>query len=618
MRKALISIGCGFILLQSGRAHAIDLGKLKKKPVVLDVTETAVLGQQFDARYDQGQSELNHGYGNFINRLNLALRWNGFTAGLRLDSSVYWRKPQDRSDLHESPVTIERDGLSRFRSTIYPAKMWLTYDRPGLEVTAGDAYAQFGRGFVLSMRKLDDLGIDNTVRGLKVSWQKDPFSVTIVGGFANPSRIDEATGRSLFVRAAQAGDTRGPQGIYGSDRLVAAQVQVGRGWPVTFSTHGSAFWRCAPYSYDSFGRINDSGLLSSPLGSCEAPDVAYFASSLNGSNPSVSARQISMIGQSIELPNLWGKGKLYIEGVFQQREPFAAFEDPTTSRYGNALYASATVNAGVTTHTLEVKSYRNFYPVAASVNANYASELTAVSYAAAPTAELITQDNLYGAFNACVNGGRYRVDVRLLPNFFVYGQGIYAHSKSEALSGRCDELGRSPSTALPAIDHTTTLDGLTGFEWQFDKNRSQLFVSAGVRNNETLGGEVFYRETSLQYTLTKYIKGAYSFELTGRHRQRQEETVNVIDGISKPWVQGEHYTAFKIAPKWVFSQGVEYTTQTGMPTFYVNGFVLYRFASNSSVRLFAGQQRGGLRCVSGICRFFPAYEGVRLDLTLRF
>ena len=616
MRRALIAISCGLIFTQSGVAHAIDLGKLKKKPVVLDVTNTSVLGQQFDAR--DGESDLNYGYGTFINRLNLALRWNGLTAGLRLDSSVYWRKPQDRTDLQESPATLERDGLSRFRNSIYPAKMWLTYDRPGLEVTAGDAYAQFGRGFVLSMRKLDDLGIDNTVRGLKVSWQKDPFSVTFVGGLANPSRIDEATGRSLFVRQAQAGDTRGPQGVYGSDRGIGAQLQVGRGWPVTFSTHGTVFWRCAPSSYDTFGRTNDSGLLSSPLGSCEANDVSYFASSLNATNPAVSSRQVDMVGQSIELPNLWSKGKLYLEGVFQHRSPFEGFDDPRASRYGNALYASATVNAGITTHTLEAKSYRNFYPVAASVDANYASELTSISYSAVPTAELITQDNLYGAINACVDGGRYRVDVRLLPNFFVYGQGIYAYSKSETLSGRCDELGASPVGAVPRADHTTTLDGLTGFEWQFDKNRSQLFVSAGVRNNETVGGDTFYRESSLQYTFVKYLKGPYSFELTGRHRKREEETVNVVDGVSKPWIQGEHYTAFKIAPKWVISQGIEYTTQTGMPMFYVNGFLLYRFASNSSVRLFAGQQRGGLRCVSGICRFFPAYEGVRLDLTLRF
>jgi hypothetical protein len=601
-----------------GVAQAVSLGKISKKPVVLDVTNTSVLGQQFNARYDEGQSELNHGYGNFINRLNLALRWNGFTAGLRLDSSVYWRKPQDRTDLHENPVTLERDGLSRFRNTVYPAKMWLTHDRPGLEVTAGDAYAQFGRGFVLSMRKLDDLGIDNTVRGLKVSWQKDPISVTFVGGLANPSRIDEATGRSLFVRQAQALDTRGPQGIYGSDRVIGAQVQLGRGWPVTFSTHGSVFWRCAPYAYDSYGRTNDSGLLSSPLGSCEPNDVAYFATSLNGYNPAVSSRQVNMVGQSIELPSLWGKGKLYVEGVFQHREPFAAFEDPSASRYGNALYAAATISAGKTTHTLEVKSNRNFYPVAASIDGNYAPELSTVSYTALPTGELITQDNMYGAFNACVNGGRYRVDVRLLPNFFMYGQGIYAHSKTETLSGRCDELGRSPEGVVPSHAHTTVLDGLTGFEWQFDKNRSQLFVSAGVRDNKTVGGELFYRETSMQYTLTKYIKGAYSFELTGRHRQRQEDAQNTVDGVSKPWVQGEHYTAFKIAPKWVFSQGIEYTTQIGVPTFYVNGFILYRFASNSSVRLFAGQQRGGLRCVSGVCRFFPAYEGVRLDLTLRF
>ena len=45
------------------------------------------------------------------------------------------------------------------------------------------------------MRKIDELGVDNTVRGAKVAWQSDPFAVTLVGGVANPSRVDEATGQ---------------------------------------------------------------------------------------------------------------------------------------------------------------------------------------------------------------------------------------------------------------------------------------------------------------------------------------------------------------------------------------------------------------------------------------
>ena len=88
--------------------------------------------------------------------------------------------------------------------------------------------------------------------------------------------------------------------------------------------------------------------------------------------------------------------------------------------------------------------------------------------------------------------------------------------------------------------------------------------------------------------------------------------------MPEPWFQGEHYTALKIAPKWVLSQGIEYTTQLGFPTYYFNGAILYRFTSDSNLRIFAGQQRGGLKCVSGICKVFPPFEGARVELTLRF
>ena len=81
--------------------------------------------------------------------------------------------------------------------------------------------------------------------------------------------------------------------------------------------------------------------------------------------------------------------------------------------------------------------------------------------------------------------------------------------------------------------------------------------------------------------------------------------------------EGENYVAFKVAPSGS-SRRVEYTTHNGHPVLYFNGTALYKFTSGSNVRLFVGQERAAFRCASGVCRFFPAFEGARAELTLRF
>src|SRR5437868_4963461 len=75
------------------RADAIEVTQ-GENPVRLDVTETSVLAQHFDAR--DGENPSDQGYGAWLNRLNLALSVRGFTLGARLDSSVYWLRPVDR------------------------------------------------------------------------------------------------------------------------------------------------------------------------------------------------------------------------------------------------------------------------------------------------------------------------------------------------------------------------------------------------------------------------------------------------------------------------------------------------------------------------------------------
>jgi hypothetical protein len=635
LRNGAAAATCGLVVvLWSARAAAVDVGNVGGKPVQLDVTETTIVAQHFDGRIPPSPAAQmvppttyeDSGWGQWLNRLNAALRWDRWTVGVRLDSALYWRRPVENpsfSGLSPAEQTsVAQDNESRYKNSIYPAKLWVTYAAPGLEVTAGDSYAQFGRGLTLSMRKVDELGIDTTVRGAKVQLSKDPFSFTAVAGFANPSRVDEATGRSLFVTSpGTTGDPRVP--AFGSDRLVGIDLQAGRGLPVTLSTHLVRFSRCAPYHYEAGGTI-DTSLGGDPgtvmFGTCNSADTDQWLQSLNPVPRGLRDHDITMAGQSIEVPTLGGHGKLYIEAAVQQRQsdPAANASDPGGPN-GNALYAALSFDTGPASTTLEIKSNRNFYTVAASVG-QPSPEFAIVAYSFLPPAESFNMLDAEGAgdFNACVEGGRLREDVSVGKNLMLYAQGVAAYSLTEQPGGSCDAYGRTIAAVPAASVQDVIWDGLLGVEQYFDSKLSHVFASVGARDDTREDGVFQYREQHVEYSVAKYLGGPWSLEVQGRHRHRKEQGYT---GDSTPygwWYEGENYVALRMAPKWVFSQGFEYTTLVGQPRLYFNGSVLYKFTSSSNVRLFVGEQRGAFRCASGICRFFPAFEGARAELTLRF
>lgn len=596
-------------------AHALELPTLLGKPLRLEVTETSIVAQRFQAR--EGELPADQGYFAWLNRLNMSLDWDHFQVATRLDSSVYAFRPEDRT--YDDP-NVERnvrvDGATRYRDALYPAKLWASYKNAGIEVTAGDAYVQLGRGLVLSMRKVDELGVDTTLFGGKVAIQKDPIAVTLVAGFANPSRVDEPTGRALFLSKEVPGQLpRTP--VFGSDRIVGAQIQAGRGLGVVLSTNVAQLTKCAPYRYDDAGNVIASSF-DAPFGSCDERDRGLWIDSLpKGLGPVVPARSVLNASQSLEIPKLFSLGTLYVEGAVQHRDVDAVVD---ADKQGNALYGSLSTSGQVLTNTIEAKSYRNYYPLAGSVNAGRAGAFANVVYSNPPTAEVIIQDSMFGFFNTCVDGARDRLDVRLTKTLLVYGAlGVYQSRAELPGATGCDRFGRTRSGE--ADDSRTYVTDLNpGIEWRFDDDKSTLFANVTVRNDVTAASERFYRERAIQYSLTKHVKGPYSVELSGRHRWRSQEDENLRgeDAEPRPWVQGEHQTALKIAPKWVISQGVEYTSFLGFPSTYVNGGVLYRFTPESNLRLYGGQNRGGLRCVSGVCRVFPAFSGVRAELTIRF
>jgi hypothetical protein len=624
-------------------AHAVDVGEVKGKPVQLDVTETTIVSQRFDARTPPNevkpppQTFEDSGWGGWVNRLNAALRWDRLTAGVRLDSAVYWRRPVDSpsvvNDVPPSPLVpgptqyslkeVGLDNESRYKDAIYPAKLWVTYASPGVEITAGDSYVQFGRGLTLSMRKIDELGIDTTLRGGKVQIASDPFALTAVAGFANPARFDEATGRALWVTSdLLPTDVATP--MFGSDRVVGLDLQAGRGLPVTLSTHVVRFSRCAPYAYENGVAQTDfeRDPMTVTFGTCNDADVDQWIGSLNPVPRGLQAHDITMVGQSIEVPTLWGHGKLYIEAAVQQRE--SRVPGQSTNPDGNAVYGALTVDHGPASTTLEVKSNRNFYTVTGSVGQQAANELSLIAYSFLPPAESFNMIDAEGTgdFNACVEGVRLREDVNAGKDLLVYGQGVAAYSLTEQPNGNCDSAGRTktPAGISAASVQDVVWDGLAGFEYSFDHHLSHAYVSAGARDDTLESGDFQYREHHVEYSIAKYLGGRWSLEVQGRYRHRRENNFNFGPPayVYDWWTEGENYVAIRVVPKWVFAQGFEYTTLVGQPTLYFNGSVIYKLTSSSNVRVFVGQQRGAFRCASGVCRFFPPFEGARAELTLRF
>ena len=597
-------------------ALAVDLPTVDNSKVTLDVTETSIVAQRFNAR--DGEVENDQGYVSWLNRLNAVLSWKKLTLGVRLDSSVYALRPEDRDFANpQLKANAQKDGATRYRDALYPAKVFLTYKTEGLEVTAGDAYVQFGRGLVLSMRTVDELGIDTTLFGAKVVANEDIFGLTLIAGLANPARVDEPTGRALFLPHVVGNTPLGTQPVYGNDRIVGVSMTAGRGLPVVLSTNGVILSRCAPYAYDADGTINDSAF-DAPFGTCNEADRSLFLDKLrnNKVGPVFESRQTINASQTLEIPNLWGHGNFYLEGAIQKRD---VGDTLTANTEGNALYGAFVTSGGRITNTVEVKSYRNFYPLAGSVDISRASAFGNIAYSAPPTAEPVIADTQFGFFNACVTGGRDRFDYRLTDSLLVYGTFGYFVTASEQPGAGCERIGRSTATDKEASTNYVG-DVSAGAEWRFDDDRSIAFFNVNARRDVKGNGDDYYREVSGSYSVTKHITGPYAFEISGRHRYRIQDRENIrgdtFDG--SPWWQGEHQNALKVAPKWIFSQGFEYTSYIGLPTYYVNGGILYKFTSQSNLRLYAGQNRGGLRCVSGICRVFPAFSGARAELTIRF
>jgi len=159
----------------AGVAYHLDNGNIAKPP---------------DEHYDPTGDN----YFDWLNRFDAQLSWKGWHAELRFDSALFLNTPSVAGSLSD-PENLHLARLleNRYVNNFVLEKISVDYTSPHFDLALGDFYLSYGRGLVVSMLKLDALGVDTTLRGLNLTGRWAGLTANLAAGVTNTINTDEAT-----------------------------------------------------------------------------------------------------------------------------------------------------------------------------------------------------------------------------------------------------------------------------------------------------------------------------------------------------------------------------------------------------------------------------------------
>lgn len=165
----------------------------------------------------------------------------------------------------------------------------------------------------------------------------------------------------------------------------------------------------------------------------------------------------------------------------------------------------------------------------------------------------------------------------------------------------------------PGVAEVHQFHGYAGIEAQVP---SRLAISGGYRLERNKDFDPF---ASIAHGEADYylgISGPHQLHFTGevQYRTQPDEA-----GDQKPHWRGTVLAGYEWGALFTLTADLGVDTQKKDDRNYFAAAVLTtRPADWFDARVVAGTQRGGIRCIGGICRDFPAFAGVRTELVGRF
>jgi peroxiredoxin len=155
------------------------------------------------------------------------------------------------------------------------------------------------------------------------------------------------------------------------------------------------------------------------------------------------------------------------------------------------------------------------------------------------------------------------------------------------------------------------------FEKKF-KETGWLSALAGYRH-EDAGSLVFYYTSGATF----HGQANLSYPLTARLSLELDVEAKHFDGRFHDYGERRSFLSLHYSPHWVFTALADWTDDPEILFFknrknWPGVQAEFRFGQGAAVRVFYGANKGGVKCAGGVCKFFPPFEGLRVDAVLRF
>ena len=475
----------------------------------LRFTDTLTLDQRTDNQNGQNNDD---DYGVAINRFN----FNGMII------------PQWRFSGRFDTILFKNPPTSDFQSNYFRAERLNTiYRLNNLEFTAGDFYQQLGKGQLLALRKVDELGLDIALRGGKIRYNDRIHTLSGFGGIANVVNIDMVS--QHFVEDKQDIITGGQYGYRG-----IGDGEIG-----------------LLYLYLQPEQQTFDGL---PLKDATSSGGIYF-----------------------DFADVTDWLSVYVETDIQQRRVIEKLNE------GYAGYLLLDWHYNDTTVITEGLLLDNFQQ-RGSQNTALKSRF---NYNQGPTLERIDQE-VFEFYD--VRGGRIRIQHDFWEgDLSLYTNGVYRWNR--------------PNDPLEVHQ----VHGYGGGDWYFDQGSSRLSLSAGHR---------FDRQQGLINRVWSHTEGDYVHSLTRGYASHMTFQFQRIRVEQQPFfIRGS--VIYGIEKAGLGSLSFEWGRDTQNPQarnqFYA-GILSWELNQYFTLKSIVGNQRGGIKCIAGVCREFPAFSGFRLQL----
>jgi thiol-disulfide isomerase/thioredoxin len=480
-----------------------------------------------------------------------------------LSTSLYMLDRIDNNKTEEGDLRAEKITLK--------AKYW------GQNITAGDYHVTQGKGLALSLNKQDDLGIDTTLRGLKLDLNYDDFiELNMFGGFVNNTNLDTNEKTNTIFEDK-------------NDIITGASL-----------------------------KFNINNLILNAHYNQIMFDEADFKESYPKPN-NYEQQIIETLGFGVSFNNLFSKLSGSVEVNFLDDN---FYEDEYKVKDAYAYYGDLTFLHNNLSITQEFKMYKDFqlgfHSDFESNNRFFAPDPNTPDIGTRSDIDVVGKDNVYynslpalerlneraTDTNEDTFGTRTKIKYKLSDHIKLYANylySVYTHDEHD------DVL----------LHHI-----YGGTEYSFNKSKSKVDFSLSYRHEKDTeydkdpSGKTYYTYYGFNFDSNLYINSILSFTLKSFYRK----TTKLLTGYktTKNYDDAEANFGVILINDIYLSYYLARFTEKKDKSYYQAFEVKYQFLTDSFIKLFYGEIKGGKKCLGGVCKNYPDFKGLKAEFVIGF